>query len=75
MLLMNESRPSEKSVELILIASMPDTNKPAASIRVIERLNLEKSEDDFDGRLCERNELKKMRENEMPKYDRNTKRD
>lgn len=38
---MNESRPSEKSAEMILIASMPGTNKPAVSILVIERLNFE----------------------------------
>ncbi|KAL6263399.1 hypothetical protein P5V15_006190 [Pogonomyrmex californicus] len=51
MLPMNELRPSEKSME-ILITSMPDVKKSAAFTRVIERLNPEKREreDYFDYR-------------------------
>lgn len=73
MLRMNESKPSEKFAEMI--ASMPGTNKSAASIRVIEILNLEErkrmtSMDDhvkeMSRRRCERVRCQKR--------DRNTKR-
>lgn len=44
MLPMNESKPSEKPAEMILVASMSGTNKSAAFIRVIERLKPKKRE-------------------------------
>jgi len=44
MLPMNESRPSEKPTEMILVASMTGTNEPAVFTRVIERLNSKKKE-------------------------------
>lgn len=57
MLPMNESRSSEKACqeesEMILVASMPGTNEPAAFIRVNERLKSKKRERGrlFDERL------------------------
>lgn len=37
-------RPNKKPAEMILVASVPGTNKPAAFIRAIERLKPKKRE-------------------------------